>query len=76
MPDVVSIEVTYESLVTRADPQFYRDRCDILEYVFSNGREFRSDCTGRGAYSNTVDYILDDLMDPIEDDLGNGIEPY
>lgn len=45
-----SREVTFKSLVVRADPDFEAEKRRETEYKFSNGREFRANPATRGAY--------------------------
>lgn len=55
MPEqrVTSIEVPLETIIKRADPDFYRDRRKQIEYEFSNGRKKTADPSTRGAYNET-----------------------
>lgn len=55
MPEqrVTSVEVPVESLIKRADTDFYKARRKEVEYTFSNGRRKTADPATRGAYNNT-----------------------
>ncbi len=50
---VQSIDIPFESIVRRRDPDFYRARKNETEYQFSNGRTFKCDPATRGAYNTT-----------------------
>jgi len=73
MPDVTSRDQTLESLVTRADREFYRVRNHVLEYEFSNGVRKYNDRSGETGIYEPIPLIIDDLYMPIVDDLGRGM---
>ena len=56
MPDtaipVRSREVSWLTLVLRADPDYYREKRNEIEYEFPNGKTFYGDSNTRGAYSD------------------------
>lgn len=54
MPEqrVTSTEVPLETLIKRADPDFYKNRKREVEYEFS-GRKKTADPSTRGAYNST-----------------------
>ena len=71
MPD--TRDTPLESLVTRADREFYRIRNHVLEYRFSNGVEKYNDRAGETGPYEPIPLIIDDLYMPIVDDLGRGM---
>jgi hypothetical protein len=46
-----SVDRTWISVVTSADPEFENEKRRELEYKFSNGREFRGEQHKRGQYA-------------------------
>ncbi|HWW46303.1 MAG TPA: hypothetical protein VNZ94_00490 [Xanthobacteraceae bacterium] len=46
-----SLSTPWKALVLRADPDFERDRRDVVEYEMSNGRSFRANPAKRGPYT-------------------------
>jgi len=47
-----TVSIPFKTLVQRADPDFERERRNVTEYVFSNGREFKANPDNRGAYAD------------------------
>lgn len=50
LPNTRTLNMPWQSLVTRADPDWQRAQHDQVQYEFSGGRVFRHDPTTRGAY--------------------------
>jgi len=72
-PDVRTREETLESIVRRADPNFYRERNHVVDYKFSNGVEKYNDRSGETGGYEVINIIVDDLYVPIVDDFGRAI---
>jgi hypothetical protein len=45
------LNIPWQVLVNRADPQFEQKKRNEVEYEFSNGRQFRGNPATRGAYA-------------------------
>jgi hypothetical protein len=50
-----TVEFPYETVLKKADPDFYKDRKREVEYEFAGGRRrFTADPTKRGAYKTNT----------------------
>jgi hypothetical protein len=62
------LEIPILAFIKRRDPTFFRDRANVDEYCFSNGRSFTADPTTRGAYGEVVG--PDDFFETSTPDVG------
>jgi hypothetical protein len=70
-----SISRTFETIVRQVDGDFLRQRREMVEYRFSNGREFLARNTAtRGAFGDTREWIDDGYGTAINDSDGNPLE--
>lgn len=46
-----SLTIPFKTLIQRADPDYDREKRDVVEYQFSNGRVFKHNPSTRGPYA-------------------------
>lgn len=70
MADTSRIELPWQAVVRRADPEFDRDRRHVLEYEFDRLRNFYRDPATSGLYPP---FLADETGVGIDDESGNRI---